>query len=175
MGVAQGLDRILDVAARVRDLNDVQFVLVGEGAERQSLTRRGEDEKLDNVKILGPQPKERIPSLLAAADAAFNVLKFSIPGAVPSKIYEAMASGLPILFGGAGEGARRIIEAKAGITVPYEDLNGLEQAVRNLASSSALREQFGRSGRLAAETTYSRKEIAKRLHGLLLQAMDRHQ
>ena len=32
MGVAQGLDRILDVAARVRDLDQVQFVLIGEGA-----------------------------------------------------------------------------------------------------------------------------------------------
>jgi glycosyltransferase involved in cell wall biosynthesis len=172
MGVAQGLDRILDVAARVRSLNDVQFVLVGEGAERQSLTRRVEDEKLDNVLILGPQPKERIPSLLAAADAAFNVLKFSIPGAVPSKIYEAMATGLPILFGGAGEGVRRILEAKAGIAVPYEDLSGLEQAVRKLASSSALREQFGQAGRLAAEKLYSRKEIARRLHGLLVRTMN---
>ena len=70
--------------------------------------------------MLGPQPKERIPALLAAADGVFNVLKFSIPGAVPSKIYEAMATGLPILFGGEGEGARRILEANAGIVaVPY--------------------------------------------------------
>jgi glycosyltransferase involved in cell wall biosynthesis len=84
-----------------------------------------------------------------------------------------MASGLPILFGGAGEGARRILEAKAGQVVPYDDLNGLEQAVRQLASSSALREQFGQAGRLAAEKFYSRKEIAKRLHGLLLDAMNR--
>jgi len=173
MGVAQGLDRILDVAANVRELSDIQFVLVGDGAERQSLIRRVEVEKLDNVKILGPQPKEKIPSLLAAADGVFNVLKFAIPGAVPSKIYEAMASGLPILFGGSGEAARRILEAKAGLAVPYEDLNGLEQAVRRLASSAALREQFGQAGRLAAEKFYSRKEIAKRLHGLLLAAMNK--
>jgi glycosyltransferase involved in cell wall biosynthesis len=172
MGVAQGLDRILDVAERVRDLSDVQFVLVGEGAERQSLTRRVKVDKLDNVKILGPQPKEKIPSLLAAADGVFNVLKFAIPGAVPSKIYEAMASGLPILFGGVGEAARRIVEAKAGLAVPYDDLNGLEQAVRQLASSSSLRAQFGQAGRLAAEKFYSRKEIAKRLHGFLLGTMD---
>jgi len=168
MGVAQGLERMLDVAARVRDLSDVQFVLVGEGPERQLLTRRVEAEKLDNVKILRPQPKEKIPSLLASADGVFTMLKFAIPGAVPSKIYEAMASGLPILFGGVGEPARRIVEAKAGLAVPYDDLNGLEQAVRQLASSLALRRQFGQAGRLAAEKFYSRKEIAKRLHGLLL-------
>jgi glycosyltransferase involved in cell wall biosynthesis len=168
MGVAQGLDRILDVASLVRDLEHVQFVLVGEGAERESLRHRAEAEKLTNVRLLGPQPKERIPSLLASADAVFNVLKFAIPGAVPSKIYEAMATGLPILFGGEGEGARRIEEAKAGIVVPYHDIKGIERAVRRLALSPGFRQQLGQAGRLAAEKLYSRKEIARRLHGLLL-------
>jgi glycosyltransferase involved in cell wall biosynthesis len=171
MGVAQGLNRILDVAARLKDMSQVQFVLIGEGADRQSLKRRVEEQKLTNVRVLGPQPKERIPSLLAAADGVFNVLKFSIPGAVPSKIYEAMATGLPILFGGEGEGARRIVEAKAGLVVPYEDIDGLEQAVRQLVSSSALRQRYGQAGRLAAEKLYNRKEIARRLHGLLLATM----
>ena len=171
MGVAQGLDRILDVASSVRDLDHVQFVLVGDGAEREALKRRVEVEKLTNVRLLGPQPKERIPALLATADAAFNVLKFAIPGAIPSKIYEAMASGLPILFGGEGEGARRLLEARAGLVVPYKDNQRLEQAVRQLVSSPALRQELGQAGRLAAEKLYNRKEIAKRLHHLLLGAM----
>jgi glycosyltransferase involved in cell wall biosynthesis len=172
MGVAQGLHRILDVATCLSDLDQVQFVLVGEGAERESLTRRVESEKIQNVRVLGPQPKERIPALLAAADGVCNVLKFSIPGAVPSKIYEAMATGLPIVFGGEGEGARRILEAHAGLVVPYNDVQRLEQAIRQLVMSPALRRQFGQAGRLAAEKLYSRKEIAKRLHVLLLGALN---
>jgi glycosyltransferase involved in cell wall biosynthesis len=171
MGVAQGLDRILDVAARVRDLNQVQFVLIGDGAERESLRRRVENERFHNVQVLGPQAKERIPALLAAADGVFNVLKFSIPGAVPSKIYEAMATGLPILFGGEGEGARRILEANAGIVAPYRDITALEHGIRKLATEPALRKHFGNAGRLAAERLYSRKEIARRLHVLLLAAL----
>jgi glycosyltransferase involved in cell wall biosynthesis len=173
MGVAQGLGRILDVAARVRDLDQVQFVLIGEGAERESLERRVQVERLHNVKVLGPQPKERIPALLAAADGMFNVLKFSIPGAVPSKIYEAMATSLPILFGGEGEGARRILEAHAGIVAAYGDITALEDGVRKLATQPALRQQFGSAGRLAAEKLYSRKQIARRLHELLLAAMSK--
>jgi colanic acid biosynthesis glycosyl transferase WcaI len=173
MGVAQGLDRILDVAARVRDLDQVQFVLIGEGAERESLERRVQVERLHNVQLLGPHPKERIPALLAASDGVFNVLKFSIPGAVPSKIYEAMATSLPILFGGEGEGARRIVEAKAGIVAPYGDITALEHGIRKLATQPALRQQFGKAGRLAAEKLYSRKEIARRLHELLLTALER--
>jgi glycosyltransferase involved in cell wall biosynthesis len=171
MGVAQGLGRILDVAARVRDLRQVQFVLIGDGAERESLRRRVGSEKLDNVRVLGAQPKERIPSLLAAADGVFNVLKFSIPGAVPSKIYEAMATSLPILFGGEGEGGRRISEANAGLVVPYDDVLALEQGIRQLATQPTLRQQFGNAGRVAAEKVYSRKVIAHRLHELLLAAV----
>lgn len=168
MGMAQGLNLVLDVAMAVRDLAQVQFVLVGEGAERESLQRRIEADNLHNVRLLRPQPKEKIPALLGASDVAFHVLKFSIPGAVPSKIYEAMASGLPILFAGEGEGARRVLQAGAGLAVPYNDVCGLEEAVRRLASDPALRRQFGVAGRRAAEKLYNRKEIAKRLHQLLL-------
>jgi glycosyltransferase involved in cell wall biosynthesis len=116
MGLAQGLDLVLDIAAAVRDLDRVQFVLIGEGAERESLQRRIDVDKLYNVRLLRGLPKEKIPALLAASDVALLVLKYSIPGAVPSKIYEAMASGLPILFAGGGEGARRVLDARAGIT-----------------------------------------------------------
>jgi glycosyltransferase involved in cell wall biosynthesis len=171
MGMAQGLGVVLDVAAAVRDLIQVQFVLVGDGADRESLQRRIEGDHLNNVRLLPAQPKERIPALLAASQVGFHVLKFSIPGAVPSKIYEAMAGGLPILFAGGGEGARRVLDARAGLVVPYEDIRGLEQAVRRLASCPELRQELGRSGRCAAEKLYNRKEIAKRLHQLLLGVM----
>ena len=140
--MAQGLDVVLNVAAAVRDLDHVQFVLVGEGAERESCNARIEVEKLRNVRLLRAQPKERIPALLAVSQVAFHVLKFSIPGAVPSKIYEAMAGGLPILFAGGGEGARRVLDARAGLVVPYEDVRGLEEGVRRLASIPELRQQL---------------------------------
>src|SRR5262249_42017319 len=144
------------------------FVLVGDGAERESLKRRIKVENLHNVRLLRGQPKETIPALLAASDVAFHVLKYGIPGAVPSKIYEAMASSLPILFAGEGEGPRRILEARAGLVIPYRDIRGIEEAVRQLAVAPALRKKLGEAGRLAAEKLYSRKEIARRLHHLLL-------
>lgn len=167
MGLAQGLNQVLDVAASVRDLHQVQFVLIGDGADRESLRRRIDVENLHNVRLLQAQPKEKIPALLAASQVGFHVLKFAIPGAVPSKIYEAMASSLPILFAGEGEGARRVLKAGAGLAVPYGDIRALEEAVRRLASNTDLRRELGSAGRRAAEQLYSRKEIAKRLHQLL--------
>ncbi len=171
MGLAQGLNLVLDVAAAVQDLSHVQFVLIGDGADRELLQCRIETEGLQNVRLLKAQPKEKIPALLAVSAVGFHVLKFSIPGAVPSKIYEAMASGLPILFAGGGEGARRVLEARAGLVVSYDDKQGLVKAVRQLALDPALRQELGLAGRKAAERLYSRKEISKRLHRLLLSVM----
>ena len=68
------------------------------------------------VRLVPAQPRERIPALLAASDVALISLGMSIPGAVPSKIYEAMASSLPILLIADGEPARRI--ESCGLAVP---------------------------------------------------------
>jgi glycosyltransferase involved in cell wall biosynthesis len=84
-----------------------------------------------------------------------------------------MASSLPILFVGEGEGPRRILEARAGLVVPYGDVRGIEDALRQLVSAPALRQKLGEAGRLAAEKLYSRKEIARRLHHLLLGVISR--
>src|SRR5262249_62205749 len=98
------------------------FVIVGDGPLRGKLSRRVMDEHLGNVRILPPQPRERIPALLAAADVALVVLGLHLPGAVPSKIYEAMASAKPILLVAEGEATRRVREVGAGVVVPCWDL-----------------------------------------------------
>lgn len=61
-----------------------------------------------------------------------------------------------------------MLDARAGLVVPYEDIRGLEQSVRRLASTPELRQELGRAGRCAAEKLYNRKEIARRFHQLLL-------
>src|SRR5690606_27804014 len=112
------------------------------------------------VKLLPAQPRERIPALLAASDVALISLGMSIPGAVPSKIYEAMASSLPILLIADGEAAKRVNAAACGIAVPPKQLDAACNAAIQLASDANSRETFGRNARAAAETTYSRTAIA---------------
>ena len=67
LGLAQGLDQILDVAARLPDDVPGRFVLIGDGPVREKLLERVEAEGLTRVKILPPQPRDRIPALLGAA------------------------------------------------------------------------------------------------------------
>jgi glycosyltransferase involved in cell wall biosynthesis len=169
LGLAQGLDQILDLAKSLDDKTAGRFVLVGEGPAREHLRNRIERERISRVRIISAQSRERIPALLAAADAAVITLGMSIPGAVPSKIYEAMATSLPILLVADGEPARRVREASCGLAVPPGDSAGLRAAFMELAQNGALREQMGIAGRLAAETVYNRDRIAERLDQFLTQ------
>ncbi len=171
MGVAQGLDQVLDLAKSLPPEVPGRFALVGEGTERGRLEQRIKAESIHRVQILGPQPRERIPALLAASDAAVITLGMSIPGAVPSKIYEAMASGLPILMIADGEAARRVKEAGCGFTLPPGDREAAKLAFCQLARDPDLRSRLGNSGRIAAETIYSRGAIAKRLDFFLRSAL----
>lgn len=165
LGYAQGLDQILDAAGRHR-VNGT-FVLVGEGPERERLERRVMAEGIRSVKVMPPIAPHLVPAMLRTADVALITLGSRITGAVPSKIYEAMAAGLPILFVGTGEGARRVREAGCGLVVEPGDQLALDVAVSQLVRDSEMRRKLGAAGRAAAERLYDRRMTVRTLDQLL--------
>ena len=167
LGWAQGLDQILDAAARLPAEVPGRCVLVGDGPVRRALQERIDREGIGRVRLLPAQPRERIPALLAAADVALASLGMRLPGAVPSKIYEAMASQKPLLLIAEGEAARRVERAGCGLTVRPGDLEGVRGAWTRLATEPELRASLGAAGRRAAETEYDRARIAERLDRFL--------
>lgn len=171
LGLAQGLDQILDASAALPRDVPARFVLVGAGPDAERLAARVAREKLDRVTILPPVARERVPALLAASDVAFVTLGMSLPGAVPSKIYEAMASELPILLVAGGEAARRVTDAGAGYAVGPGDGPAILSAVRRLAADAPERARLGKAGRRAAEELYDRDRIAERLDVFLRQTL----
>lgn len=171
LGIAQGLDAVLDLAAALPDGQPGRFVLAGEGPLRGRLARRIADERIGRVRLLGPLPRDEVPALLAVADGALVTLGAHLPGAVPSKIYEAMASALPILLVAAGEAARRVEEAGCGLTAPPGDAAAFRTAFERLTADPDLRRRLGAAGRRAAETDYHRDRIAAQLDRFLRQAL----
>ena len=103
-------------------------------------------------------------------DAALIVLKSHIRGAVPSKIYEAMASGVPIILAADGEAASIVRKTGAGVAVSPGDTEELATALRQIAADSSLRKSMGQAGRRAAERLYNRRQIAERFGNLLQSA-----
>jgi len=173
LGLAQGLDQILDLAKTLPDDVPGRFVLIGDGPMRKKLAVRIASERIFRVRLVPPVSRDRIPALLATADAAIITLGMTIPGAVPSKIYEAMASALPILLVAEGEAAKRVRSAQCGLTAAPGDLEALREAWCLLASDPEMRRQMGEQGRKAAESQYSRAALATRLDAFLRSCLRR--
>jgi glycosyltransferase involved in cell wall biosynthesis len=161
-GIAQGLDQVLEAAARLKDLETLGVVLIGDGAVKADLVARSRALGLKRVRFVDPLPKEEMPGLVASADLAIVPLKVSLPGAVPSKIYEAMGAGVPVVLVAAGEAGEIVRRSEAGVVVPPGDVDGLAEAIRELSMDPERRARLGASGRRAAERDFDRVGIAGR-------------
>jgi glycosyltransferase involved in cell wall biosynthesis len=160
-GACQGLDQLIDAAERLQD-DHLRIVLVGDGPEKKALVDSSSARRLRNVTFVEPQPKEAMPALLASADIAVVSLKTRLPGAVPSKLYEAMASGLPVVLVAEGEPAEILRSTNAGIAVNPGDVDGLADALRRLARSDGERARLGAAARAAAVERFDRRPILDR-------------
>jgi glycosyltransferase involved in cell wall biosynthesis len=162
-GMAHGLINVLDAAQRLRDVPRIRFLLVGAGAERQMLMDEARRRGLDNVVFGPPQPKEMMPRVWSLCDVALVHLKDSPAFAevIPSKIFEAMGMGLPLLLvAPAGEASRIIETDQAGLFVPAADPQGLADAARRLEAESGLRAGLAAAS-LAAAPLHTRQRQAE--------------
>ncbi len=164
-GIPNDLDTVLDAAARIRGRDDIVFVMVGDGREKARLVERGISEQLTNVVFIPPQPKSRMPEVLAASDVALAVLApLELFGTVyPNKVFDYMAAGRPtiLLIGGV---AKELVErADAGLYSPPGDAEALGDAVVRYVDDPELRARQGRSGRRTVETEFRRADHGRAL------------
>ncbi len=173
-GVSQGLDQILKVAERLREKESIFFSLIGDGPEKEKLIKMSEDLKLRNVQFLPLQERENIPKILASSDVAIIPLAVSFEEAVPSKAYEAMASGLPLISISEGEISRIVEKYETGLTAKPQDIEDIKEKVLKLYLNEKIREDFGKNGRKLVEDQYDREKIALKLNGFLKEIYGRN-
>jgi glycosyltransferase involved in cell wall biosynthesis len=166
-GHAQGLSQVLEAAHILASDDRFRFVLIGDGPEKQRLQKRANEMNLANIRFLGSRPHAEIPEILAAADAILIPLVGQITGAVPSKIYEAMASGRPLIVIASGEPAEMVSEYRFGLTVAPNNIAGLVEALRILREDCQLAKTFGENGRKAAVKHFDRKGILEQFTAFL--------
>ncbi|MBX7042411.1 MAG: glycosyltransferase family 4 protein [Ignavibacteria bacterium] len=157
LGVAQKIS----VIAEGIDFTELgcEFHIYGEGAERiaiQDLVSRHPER---GVFLHDPVPREKVPALLSEFDCALIPLVRNIYGAVPSKIYEAMSAGLPILFSGSGEGAAIVSSRNVGLVNPPGDLNALSGNIRKLIDDARLLKQLSENCTATANKEFDRNKI----------------
>lgn len=172
MGIAQGLESSLEAAEHLATTEpSVHFLYIGDGPVKAELQKKADSAQLTNVTFLPAQPRETIPGYLSAADAALIPLtRQRLVGALPSKMFDAMACQRPVILSAEGEACQVLATAKAGLTIPPEDPKALAQTIRQLQAAPELCTQFGQNGRQAVVANYSRQAQAQQL-GQLLQAI----
>jgi glycosyltransferase involved in cell wall biosynthesis len=134
-GMANALHRVLEAAELLRGRQDIVFLLAGGGARRASLLATATAKKLDNVRLLPPQPKELMPRLWSLCDVSLIHLKDDpvFATVIPSKLFESLGMGLPVLMSlPAGEATRMVTAAGVGVIVPPEQPRRLADAVLEL-------------------------------------------
>jgi hypothetical protein len=162
IGMAHGLDTLLLAAERLRDRRDLSFVLVGTGAERTRLEEGARRRGLDNVMFVGPVDKEAVKQYWRLCDVALVLLKdvSLFLHVIPSKMFEAMGTGRPIILGVGGESAELLQEAGAGIAIPPENAQALAEAIAELMDSPAHCRDLGAAGREFVERKFDRRRLA---------------
>lgn len=167
-GLAQGLDIILEAAKLTHD-PEILYVLAGHGAEKAALVAKAEAQGISNVRFLPIQLTSTMPALLNLAYATIIPLRRLelFKAALPSKMFDSMAAGRPIVAPLWGEAADLVEAAGCGLVVEPEDAHAVHQAVETLAADPTLAHRLGEQGRRYVVEHFDRDNIAAHLVKLL--------
>ncbi|MFM2156755.1 MAG: hypothetical protein RL516_1504 [Bacteroidota bacterium] len=162
IGLAQGLDVILDAAQLLPAESKITYLLLGDGPEKKRLQQRVIDEQITRVKFLELVSREVVPSYVDAVDVAVIPLKKMdlFLGAIPSKIFENLALGKPLLLSVDGEARKLFVdEGKAALYIEPENSQMLAEKSLLLEANPALVREMGNNGKNYVQTYFMRKKI----------------
>lgn len=163
-GLAHSLDTILGAAEILQSskkADDVHFIFVGDGAAKKELVKTANHLQLKNITFLDSVSREQIARYWSILDISIVHLRKTdlFKTVIPSKMFECMAMGVPILHGVAGESAKIIEENKAGILVEPENPIAIAERLIAIKDDRELLACLGQNA-LEAKLKYDRKKLA---------------
>lgn len=167
LGMAHGLGTVLDAAEMVRDdprAANIQFLFLGDGAEKAALKARAAARGLANVTFIDSVPRSEVVRYWSIVDIAVIHLK-KVPlfdTVIPSKLFECMAMGIPVLHGVAGESSAIVEREGVGLVFQAEDAEALAARALELAGDGTRRTTLGERG-LEAARRYDRSMLARQM------------
>jgi glycosyltransferase involved in cell wall biosynthesis len=166
MGIAQGLDRIIDAAKLLKNFDEIMFVFVGDGVKKAELENEARKSQLKNVIFVESQARSEMASIISAAHVGLvplrNVELFK--NALPSKMFEYLARKVPLVTNIAGEAADFIHKHQCGIVLPPDhSAEDLARVLQNLSSDREKCKTMGKAGYDVIRESFTRKYFVERL------------
>ncbi|UOA20684.1 Putative teichuronic acid biosynthesis glycosyltransferase TuaH (plasmid) [Sulfitobacter indolifex] len=170
-GMAHALETLLDAASEIQAdprTSDVTFLFLGDGANRDRLITRAAELGLENVIFLESVPKVDVHRYWSLLDASIIHLRKTdlFKSVIPSKLFECMAMGIPILHGVEGESADIVVERSIGMIFEPENSAELVERVLELKTNAELRASLSANGQAAAPD-FNRATLAADMLNLL--------
>lgn len=141
--------------------------MIGDGPTKDDLVRKAKEMNLSNLTFYDRRPKKEMPGILASLDVSLIPLAGRFPGTMPSKIYEAFASGTPPIVAKGCEGETLITQFEAGRCYEPGDNNEMAAAIRELAENTTLLQQI-RNNCAELSKRFDRDAIARRTEKILV-------
>lgn len=178
VGYAQGLDVILHAAKYFIEQCEIQFIIQGEGPEKERLELLKNELQLSNVHFLPPVTKDLMPNVLKEINVAIVPLRKLklFEGAIPSKIFETLAMEVPILLAVSGESKHHFVDqAEAALFIEPENVEDLVSKIKKISTEDELMIQMGKNGRCYVNEHFNRDNIAIEFIKLLKKNFDSSQ
>ena len=165
LGLAQGLECVIETAEILQSRPDIAFLIIGDGAERGKLETMIQERDITNVRLLGLQPRELMPDWIASADILLVCLR-DLPvfeTVIPSKIFEFLAQERPVILAARGEIRRMAEEAGAAWVIDPQDPQAMADAVEAIARQPDEARRRAAAGRRWVKDEFVRDTLALRM------------
>jgi glycosyltransferase involved in cell wall biosynthesis len=169
LGLAHGLTLLVDVAERLAARREIQFVLIGDGADREKLEAEVAKRGLDNVHMLGLQPRDAMPDWIASIDVLLVMLR-DLPvfeTVIPSKIFEFLAQERPVILSAKGEIRRMMEEADGALVIDPEVADQLVAAIEEIIANPEAASRRAAAGRRWVDAGFLRDDLARKMSAFL--------
>ncbi len=170
-GMAHALETLLEAMKVLQSRSDgagVRMLFLGDGARKAELRAQAQRDGLTNVAFIDTVPKDEVARYWSLLDVSVIHLRQTelFTTVIPSKLFECMGMGIPVLHGVAGESARIVENEQVGIVFEPENVDQLVQQLLRLQADVDLRARLGRAG-LQAAGRYDRGSLALRMLQIL--------
>lgn len=169
-GLAHGLETLLDTAEMFQNEGraDLRFLFLGDGARKAELVQDARRRNLQNVVFIDSVPKADVVRYWTLLDVSIIHLRDTdlFSTVIPSKMFESMGMGIPLLHGVPGESAGIVERERVGIVFPSGDAKALYAALSSLEEDSVHYNELKNRCTVAA-SNYSRCNLAKTMLKIL--------
>lgn len=166
LGLAHALETIIETARMLQEAgrDDIHLLFVGDGASKPALAARARALNLQNLTFVDTVSRVEVVRYWSMLDASIIHLRKAdlFTTVIPSKLFECMAMGIPVVHGVRGESSRIVEGENAGLLFDPEDAVGLRDRLLELADDRELASRLGANGAAAARK-FDRKDMAARM------------